>query len=132
VCDHHWGDQKSGCHQSLCFDTDKTEQIRKVLKNKKAESLAKAPGLSDLPAGSAPAKWCRAGETKAGSGEYKYVMKSCFHHCHPNYFADLNLNLGSDDEASSNSNDGDEEEEDWDDLWQGVCQHNSSSPNVAS
>ena len=61
---------------------------------------AKAPGLKSLTSGDVPAKWCRAGETKKGSGEYKYVLKTCFHHCHPNYLIDIDLNLESDDDAS--------------------------------
>lgn len=44
----------SGCHQVLCFDTDRSKKVQQALNNRRNKVIAKAPGLSDLPPGSQP------------------------------------------------------------------------------
>lgn len=123
------------CHQSFCFHTDRGKQIKNALKNNKEEVLAKAPGLSTLPPGSQPARWCRVGEKKKGSGEYKFALQACFHHYHGDYLtAKANMNSESDDDAGDGDRDGSGDESDGNDgFWDNFShQQPVRSPHAGS
>jgi hypothetical protein len=123
------------CHQAFCFDTDRGKQIKKALKNNKEEVLAKAPGLSTLPPGSQPARWCRVGEKKKGSGVYKFALQACFHLYHDDYLtAKANTNSESDDDASDGDRDGSGDKRDGNDAFWDYFPHQQRvrSPHAGS
>lgn len=73
-----------GCKQTLCFDQDRTDHFRKMLRDeaKRKELSEKFPYFAELPRNDAPAHRLEIGELK---GKTVYTNLSCFHYVHPDF-----------------------------------------------
>jgi hypothetical protein len=96
-----------GCKQTLCFNEDRSEVIKELLKNESEKILRIAPSLEQYKRKrDAPAHWRQCGLLR---DKEIYTSMSCFHYCHSNYFV---LPTISEEEYEEEENDSDDDMDD--------------------
>lgn len=89
-----------GCKQVLCFNEDRSEEIKELLQTDPDKINRVAPSLEPfISKRDTPAHWRQVGVVK---NQPLYTSMSCFHFVHPKYFV---LPAIHENEAESNSDD---------------------------